>query len=71
MPVQTPAAPEPVVSTLKVSDRCDQCGAQAYAWVLLESGELLFCAHHWTKYQEPLREKAIRIIDETYRLYNT
>src|ERR1700740_562413 len=36
----------PVLSAL---DRCDLCGAQAYIRVTLESGELLFCAHHGAK----------------------
>ena len=31
---------------LVAADRCDVCGAQAYIRVGLESGDLLFCAHH-------------------------
>ncbi len=33
-------------SRLVAADRCDVCGAQAYIRVELETGELLFCAHH-------------------------
>ena len=33
-------------SRLVAADRCDVCGAQAYIRVGLESGDLLFCAHH-------------------------
>ena len=40
--------------SLTALDRCDSCGAQAYIRVQLDSGELLFCAHHGKKYQEKL-----------------
>ena len=40
--------------TLTAHDRCDSCGAQAYVRVTLETGELLFCAHHGAKYKEKL-----------------
>ncbi len=42
----------PVLSAL---DRCDLCGAQAYIRVTLESGELLFCAHHGAQVQGEAR----------------
>lgn len=35
--------------TLTAHDRCDQCGSQAYVVVEGVSGELMFCAHHYTK----------------------
>ena len=35
--------------TLNALDRCDKCGAQAYVWVKGDSGELLFCSHHYNK----------------------
>ena len=34
------------ITKLVAADRCDVCGAQAYIRVGLESGDLLFCAHH-------------------------
>lgn len=35
--------------TLNALDRCDSCGAQAYVWIKGDSGELLFCSHHYNK----------------------
>lgn len=35
--------------TLNALDRCDKCGAQAYVWIKGDSGELLFCSHHYNK----------------------
>jgi len=34
---------------LKVSDRCDQCGAQAFVLVKGSTGDLMFCGHHYEK----------------------
>lgn len=34
---------------LKVVDRCDTCGAQAYVMVRGIAGELMFCGHHYDK----------------------
>ncbi|WGW13332.1 hypothetical protein LWF01_06075 [Saxibacter everestensis] len=53
---------------LTVADRCDQCGAQAFLRVHLNSGELLFCAHHGRKHQDALRATAVRVQDETDKL---
>jgi len=60
-------APEPEL-TLTANDRCDNCGAQAYVSALLESGELMFCAHHWGQYEAKLTTSAIKIVDERFRL---
>ena len=57
--------PEPSLTAL---DRCDSCGAQAYIRVRLDSGELLFCAHHGKKYQEKLSGIAQSWHDESSRL---
>lgn len=32
---------------IKVSDRCDKCGAQAFVKVVGVTGELFFCGHHY------------------------
>lgn len=56
---------------LTVSDRCDQCGAQAFVRVTLSSGELYFCAHHGRAASEALRESAVSILDESHRLHAT
>lgn len=49
---------------LSALDRCDRCGAQA--WVLAKGvvGELLFCSHHFAKFEEPLYNWAYDIVDE-------
>lgn len=58
-------APEYVLTN---ADRCDRCGAQAYVSVLLETGELMFCGHDWTKYASVIEPKAVKITDERARL---
>lgn len=54
--------------SLTALDRCDSCGAQAYVRVTLASGDLLFCAHHGTKFKEKLAPTALAWHDETDRL---
>lgn len=50
-------------------DRCDACGAQAYVYVKGISGDLLFCAHHYSKAEgEKLKAFAFETIDERERL---
>jgi len=49
-------------------DRCDSCGAQAYVRATMESGVLLFCAHHATKHREKLAPLASVWHDESERL---
>lgn len=62
-------APDAAVGyRLTAADRCDNCGAQAYVLVEMESGELLFCAHHARKHREKLAPLAVRWHDETDRL---
>jgi len=57
-----------VEQSLTAHDRCDSCGAQAYVRVTLPTGELLFCAHHASKYKEKLAATAIHWHDESARL---
>lgn len=54
--------------TLTALDRCDSCGAQAYIRATLASGDLLFCAHHGTKFKEKLFPTALSWHDESSRL---
>lgn len=54
--------------TLNATDRCDSCGSQAYVWLNGVTGDLLFCGHHFTKYEDKLRAYAFEIIDERYKL---
>ena len=52
--------------TLSETDRCDLCHAQAYVHVLLQTGDLLFCNHHYIKYKTALDLIALEIADESY-----
>lgn len=49
-------------------DRCDFCGAQAYVRVTMATGELLFCAHHGTKFKDKLSASALEWHDESSKL---
>ena len=55
-------------TSLRVADRCDRCGAQAFVGVLLASGSLLFCGHHYAKHEDDLTPIAIAVVDERHRL---
>jgi hypothetical protein len=50
--------------TLKVSDRCDRCNAQARVLVKGLQGELYFCSHHFNKHEEKLSSWSYEIVDE-------
>lgn len=50
-------------------DRCDQCGAAAWAAAEINGTDLLFCAHHFTKYEDALRALTDMILDERDFLY--
>ena len=56
--------------TLNATDRCDRCGGQAYVWVNGVNGDLMFCRHHFLKWEDKIRAYAFEIIDETYKLNN-
>lgn len=51
------------------ADRCDRCGAQAFVRVVLNSGELLFCAHHGRKHADAFRPVAVEVHDESDKLH--
>lgn len=53
---------------LTAEDRCDACNAQAYVYVAFESGDLLFCLHHWKVHSEALQATATDVVDESERL---
>ncbi|WP_165064062.1 DUF7455 domain-containing protein [Marisediminicola senii] len=53
---------------LTAEDRCDSCGAQAYIRVTMATGELLFCAHHGSRFKEKLSATALEWHDESSRL---
>jgi hypothetical protein len=49
-------------------DLCDACRAQAYVYAQFESGELLFCLHHWQENKIKIEETALTIVNESERL---
>lgn len=49
---------------LTAKDRCDQCGAAAWAAAEIAGTDLLFCAHHFTEHEERLRALTDIILDE-------
>lgn len=57
---------------LTLNDRCDagSCGAAALAKVTGVSGELFFCGHHFTKYEntEGMKQFAFETIDERWAM---
>lgn len=58
--------------TLTLNDRCDgpQCGAAALVKVSGVSGELMFCGHHYTKYEnsDNLKKFAFDVVDERWAM---
>ncbi|URP22239.1 hypothetical protein SEA_BIG4_206 [Microbacterium phage Big4] len=60
----------PLSDTLNHSDRCDACGAQAFVWINMPNSTegLLYCSHHFNRFEPKLREYAIDIIDERYKI---
>jgi hypothetical protein len=65
---------EEQVWLLDATDRCDRCAAQAYVKVIGQSGELLFCSHHYNKVvddavgYEKIMKFMVEVIDERSRL---
>lgn len=56
---------------LNKSDRCDAaCPAQAFVMVKFLTGELLFCGHHFDKYEAALLKDSYEVIDERHRINN-
>lgn len=60
--------------TLTLNDRCDgpKCGAAALVKVSGVSGELLFCGHHYNKYEnsESMKKFAFDVVDERWSMQN-
>lgn len=53
-----------VTRQLRVADRCDKCGAEAFVLAKFVAGELMFCGHHFNEYELMIREKSYEIVDE-------
>jgi hypothetical protein len=68
--VETPEQDPLPESKLTKIDRCDvgNCPAQAYVMVEFQTGNLLFCSHHFNKYEVSLFDSAEDIHDERYVL---
>lgn len=62
--LEAEAPTEQPLQTLNASHVCDLCGARAYVQASFESGELLFCGHHASKFDTKIRESAIVVVDE-------
>ena len=60
-------------ATLTHADRCDRCGARAYVAAMIGAGRaglvaMLFCAHHFRRWEDGIRDAAVQIIDERFQL---
>lgn len=65
----TTATMAPATAELTRHDRCDSCGAQAFARARFSAGtELLFCGHHFRKNEDALVAAGAEIRDERHRL---
>ncbi|GIH97397.1 hypothetical protein ACFFMN_22735 [Planobispora siamensis] len=56
---------------LKIADRCDQCGAQAFVRVVFgRNRDLLFCGHHYQRHEPVLmaRHPYVNVVDERHRI---
>jgi len=66
--METMMATEEKSDVLKASDRCDRCNGQAFFWINGVAGDLLFCRHHFLKYEDAIRSYAFEVVDETHKL---
>lgn len=49
-------------TALTAHDRCDRCGAQAYARTAHEAGSLLWCAHHFAAHSDVLTAHLVVLV---------
>lgn len=59
-----PETKEKVKKILKIADRCDRCGAQAFVLATGVSGELMFCGHHYHEHEYQITQWAYKIVNE-------
>jgi hypothetical protein len=59
-----PETKEEIKKILKIADRCDRCGAQAFILATGVSGELFFCGHHYHKHEYAITQWAYKIVNE-------
>jgi hypothetical protein len=69
---EPPAAESIPIVPLTLRDRCDRCGAQAFARtaILTPNGavDMLWCGHHFRQHGEKLTAVSLSIQDETSRI---
>ena len=55
---------------LNKMDRCDapKCPAQAFVLVKFMTGELVFCGHHFSKFEASMIKSAYDVVDERHRI---
>jgi hypothetical protein len=53
---------------LRVADRCDACGSQAFVSAHFWPGRLLFCGHHYARHKDALRRVALMVDDQRWRI---
>ncbi|WP_344866989.1 DUF7455 domain-containing protein [Planomonospora alba] len=61
----------PQTDPLRISDRCDQCGAQAFVRVIFRRNrDLLFCGHHYGRHERVLTTEYpyVAVYDERRRI---
>lgn len=65
IPVNTTSIPD-----LRIADRCDRCGARAYVAARIGDHEtpLMFCAHHFRRWESRIRAAASEVLDQRWRL---
>lgn len=61
--VYTPVMENSLLDALTAKDRCDGCGAQAFAYAELPGGgePLLFCIHHANQHRDALEAGGARV----------
>lgn len=47
---------------LRVADRCDRCGSQAFVVTQHTDSELLWCGHHYVEHEKLL--DALKVLDQ-------
>ena len=51
------------MADLNTDERCDRCGAQAFAQVLMNNGVLDFCGHHFAEHYDVLQVQSVMMDD--------
>lgn len=53
---------------IRQADRCDRCGAQAFAFATIIDVRLFFCGHHFAMHEPAIYLIASEVVDERHRL---